>query len=156
MEHAVLAPAAGVVAELRVTTGTQVDAGDVLAVIDGGELMDFAETAEQRLLRSSVAEVAARYGHPYWLGKARAGEKTRELWDEVGRLGYLGVSVPEEYGGGGRGIARAGDRRRGAGRGRLPAAAHRGLPGDLRHDHRPVRHDRAEGALAARAGRAAS
>jgi alkylation response protein AidB-like acyl-CoA dehydrogenase len=67
--------------------------------------MDFAETTEQRLLRSSVAEVAGRYGHPYWLGKARAGEKTRELWDEVGRLGYLGVNVPEEYGGGGHGIA---------------------------------------------------
>jgi alkylation response protein AidB-like acyl-CoA dehydrogenase len=66
--------------------------------------MDFTETAEQRLLRSSVAEVAARYGHSYWLSKARAGEKTHELWDEVGRLGYLGVSVPEEYGGGGRGI----------------------------------------------------
>ena len=66
--------------------------------------MDFAETAEQLLLRSSVAELAARYGHPYWLGKARAGEKTGELWDEVGRLGYLGVSVPEEYGGGGHGI----------------------------------------------------
>jgi alkylation response protein AidB-like acyl-CoA dehydrogenase len=66
--------------------------------------MDFAETAEQQLLRSSVAEVAARYGHPYWLGKARAGEKTRELWEEVGGLGYLGVSVPEEYGGGGHGI----------------------------------------------------
>jgi alkylation response protein AidB-like acyl-CoA dehydrogenase len=66
--------------------------------------MDFAETAEQRLLRSSVAEVAARYGHSYWLGKARAGEKTHELWNEVGRLGYLGVNVPEEYGGGGRGI----------------------------------------------------
>jgi alkylation response protein AidB-like acyl-CoA dehydrogenase len=66
--------------------------------------MDFAETAEQRLLRSSVAQVAARYGHSYWLGKAKAGEKTRELWDEVGRLGYLGVAVPEEYGGGGHGI----------------------------------------------------
>jgi alkylation response protein AidB-like acyl-CoA dehydrogenase len=66
--------------------------------------MDFAETAEQRLLRSSVAEVAGRYGHAYWLGKAKAGEKTRELWEEVGRLGYLGVNVPEEYGGGGRGI----------------------------------------------------
>ena len=66
--------------------------------------MDFAETDEQRLLRKSVAEVAARYGHSYWLGKARAGEKTHELWDEVGGLGYLGVSVPEEYGGGGRGI----------------------------------------------------
>ena len=66
--------------------------------------MDFAETTEQQLLRSSVAEVAARYGHSYWLGKARAGAKTHELWDEVGRLGYLGVSVPEEYGGGGQGI----------------------------------------------------
>ena len=66
--------------------------------------MDFAGTDEQRLLRESVAEVAARYGHSYWLGKARAGEKTHELWDEVGRLGYLGVGVPEEYGGGGRGI----------------------------------------------------
>jgi alkylation response protein AidB-like acyl-CoA dehydrogenase len=66
--------------------------------------MDFAETPEQQLLRSSAAEVAARYGHSYWLGKARAGEKTRELWDEVGRLGYLGVNVPEEYGGGGHGI----------------------------------------------------
>ncbi len=67
--------------------------------------MDFAETAEQALLRRSVAQVGARYGHAYFLEKARTGAKTRELWDEVGRLGYLGVSVPEEYGGGGRGIA---------------------------------------------------
>ena len=66
--------------------------------------MDFAETAEQQLLRTSVAAVAARYGHAYWLGKARSGEKTTELWEEVGRLGYLGVGVPEEYGGGGHGI----------------------------------------------------
>jgi hypothetical protein len=66
--------------------------------------MDFAETAEQQLLRKSVAQLAGRYGHSYWLDKARAGEKTDELWSEVGRLGYLGVNVPEEYGGGGRGI----------------------------------------------------
>ena len=66
--------------------------------------MDFAETAEQQLLRKSVAQLAARYGHAYWLEKARAGEKTHELWAEAGRLGYLGVNVPEEYGGGGRGI----------------------------------------------------
>ena len=66
--------------------------------------MDFAESPEQELLRKSVADVAARYGHAYWLGKARSGAKTEELWAEVGGLGYLGVSVPEEYGGGGRGI----------------------------------------------------
>ena len=66
--------------------------------------MDFEETAEQALLRRSVGQLAARYGHSYWLDRARTGGKTHELWDDVGRLGYLGVSVPEEYGGGGRGI----------------------------------------------------
>ena len=67
--------------------------------------MDFAETHEQALLRRSVAEVAARYGHAYYLEKARSGGKSRELWEEMAGLGYLGVSVPEEYGGGGQGIA---------------------------------------------------
>jgi len=66
--------------------------------------MDFAESPEQALLRRSVAALASRYGHSYFMAKARAGEKTRELWDEVGRLGYLGVAVPEKYGGGGHGI----------------------------------------------------
>jgi alkylation response protein AidB-like acyl-CoA dehydrogenase len=67
--------------------------------------MNFAETQEQALLRRSVAQVAARYGHAYYLDKARSGGKSTELWREVGDLGYLGVGVPEEYGGGGRGIS---------------------------------------------------
>jgi alkylation response protein AidB-like acyl-CoA dehydrogenase len=66
--------------------------------------MDFTETEEQTLLRRSVADVAGRYGHAYYMDKARSGGKTTELWDEVGKLGYLGVNVPEEYGGGGQGI----------------------------------------------------
>jgi propionyl-CoA carboxylase alpha chain len=33
MEHAVAAPATGIVTELRVTVGSQVDAGTVLAVV---------------------------------------------------------------------------------------------------------------------------
>ena len=66
--------------------------------------MDFGETDEQVLLRRSVADVASRYGHSYFLAKAHSGEKTRELWDEVAELGYLGVSIAEEYGGGDHGI----------------------------------------------------
>ncbi|MBP2478227.1 alkylation response protein AidB-like acyl-CoA dehydrogenase [Crossiella equi] len=66
--------------------------------------MDFRETDEQRALRASVAALAAKYGHGYWVEKAKAGEKTHELWREAGQLGYLGVAVPEEYGGGGQGI----------------------------------------------------
>jgi alkylation response protein AidB-like acyl-CoA dehydrogenase len=66
--------------------------------------MDLRETDEQRLLRSSVAAMAAEYGHDYLLEKARTGGKTTELWTAAGKAGYLGVAVPAEYGGGGAGM----------------------------------------------------
>jgi len=66
--------------------------------------MDFAETDEQRMLRSSVATMARKYGHEYLWAKAKAGEKTSELWAEAGKAGFLGVGIPEEYGGGGGGM----------------------------------------------------
>ncbi|MEU4443494.1 acyl-CoA dehydrogenase family protein [Actinosynnema sp. NPDC050801] len=66
--------------------------------------MNFTESEERQALRKAVAALAGKYGHEYFIAKARAGEKTHELWSDVGRLGYLGVAVPEEYGGGGGGI----------------------------------------------------
>ena len=66
--------------------------------------MDLRETDEQQLLRTSVAAMAARYGHDYLLEKARTGATTTELWADAGAAGYLGVAVPAEYGGGGAGM----------------------------------------------------
>lgn len=66
--------------------------------------INFTESEERQALRKAVAALAGKYGHEYFIAKARAGEKTHELWSDVGRLGYLGVAVPEEYGGGGGGI----------------------------------------------------
>ena len=66
--------------------------------------MSFTETDEQRELRKAVAAMAASYGQDYYLAKARAGEHTTELWSEAGKLGFLGVNLPEEYGGGGAGM----------------------------------------------------
>ncbi|MFD4671176.1 acyl-CoA dehydrogenase family protein [Lentzea sp. NPDC058450] len=66
--------------------------------------MSFVESEERVALRKAVAEFGAQYGHDYFTAKARAGEKTTELWEEAGKLGYLGVAVPEEFGGGGGGI----------------------------------------------------
>ena len=62
------------------------------------------ETAEQTALRAAVAALGAKYGHGYYVAKAKSGEHTTELWSEAGKLGYLGVNVPAEYGGGGGGI----------------------------------------------------
>jgi alkylation response protein AidB-like acyl-CoA dehydrogenase len=66
--------------------------------------MDFDLTPEQEQLRDAVAALGRRYGHEYFVRKAKEGGHTTELWAEAGRLGYLGVSVPEEFGGGGGGI----------------------------------------------------
>ena len=67
--------------------------------------MDFTETTEQAMLREAVGKIAGDFGREYFADKARKGEKTTELWQAVGRAGYLGVNLPEEYGGGGMGIA---------------------------------------------------
>ncbi|MHB8682080.1 MAG: acyl-CoA dehydrogenase family protein [Acidimicrobiales bacterium] len=67
--------------------------------------MDFTETDEQQMLREAVSAIAAKYGHDYYTSCARSGGKTDELWDELGASGFLGVNVPEAFGGGGMGIA---------------------------------------------------
>ncbi|MEU4641138.1 acyl-CoA dehydrogenase family protein [Micromonospora sp. NPDC023814] len=66
--------------------------------------MNFDLTPEQDQLRDAVRALGRRYGHDYFVTRAKAGQHTTELWDEAGRLGYLGVNVPTEYGGGGGGI----------------------------------------------------
>jgi alkylation response protein AidB-like acyl-CoA dehydrogenase len=66
--------------------------------------MDFLNTPEHELLRSSAAEVAGRFGHGYFLAQAKSGGKTDELWQAMADHGFLGVHLPEEYGGGGAGV----------------------------------------------------
>lgn len=66
--------------------------------------MTFTEPEERVALRAAVAKLARKYGHEYYAKLARSGGHTSELWAEAGRLGYLGVAVPEAYGGGGGGI----------------------------------------------------
>ncbi|MGW0042789.1 acyl-CoA dehydrogenase family protein [Rhodococcus sp. NPDC003348] len=67
--------------------------------------MSFIETDEQKELRAAVAKLGERYNYvDYVLPRARKGEPLTELWNEAGKLGFLGVNLPEEYGGGGAGI----------------------------------------------------
>ena len=62
-------------------------------------------TADHLLpLRESVAKLVGNYGRRYFQDVVRRGEKPKELWAELGAAGFLGVHVPEEYGGGGGGI----------------------------------------------------
>jgi len=66
--------------------------------------MSFTENDERRALRAAVADLGSRYGYPYYIERARSGEPMTQLWQEAGKLGFLGVNLPERYGGGGAGM----------------------------------------------------
>ncbi len=69
------------------------------------EQVAYTESAERQTLRTEVRRLASTsYGHEWFVARAKAGEKTTDLWLEIGKNGYLGVALPEEYGGGGGGI----------------------------------------------------
>ena len=68
------------------------------------EQIAFTETAERLSLRREVAKLAGGYGREFFVKQARSGGKTTDLWLDMGKHGYLGVALPEEYGGGGGGI----------------------------------------------------
>ncbi|MDQ0600939.1 alkylation response protein AidB-like acyl-CoA dehydrogenase [Streptomyces canus] len=54
------------------------------------------ESDEHEALRAAVAALGKRHGRTY---------DREQLWSEAAKLGYLGVNLPEEYGGGGGGIS---------------------------------------------------
>jgi alkylation response protein AidB-like acyl-CoA dehydrogenase len=66
--------------------------------------VDFAETAEHRDLRAAVAAIASDFGPQYYTRHAAAGTPCDELWAKLGEAGFIGVNIPEAYGGGGGGL----------------------------------------------------
>jgi alkylation response protein AidB-like acyl-CoA dehydrogenase len=66
--------------------------------------VNFTETDEQQALRAAVADLAGKYGYAYFTRQARSGGRLTELWQEAAKLGFIGVNLPEEYGGGGAGL----------------------------------------------------
>ncbi|MFF7975275.1 acyl-CoA dehydrogenase family protein [Streptomyces sp. NPDC007905] len=67
--------------------------------------MTLIESEEHKALRSAVAALGKRYGRDYLTRTIAEGRHPTELWSEAGKLGYLGVNLPEEYGGGGGGVS---------------------------------------------------
>ncbi|MDX2932926.1 acyl-CoA dehydrogenase family protein [Streptomyces ipomoeae] len=63
------------------------------------------ETEEHKALRAAVSALGKRYGREYITTVTKEGRHPDELWSEAAKLGYLGVNLPEAYGGGGGGIA---------------------------------------------------
>jgi len=69
--------------------------------------MDFAFSAEQEQIRAAIAKICARFDDAYWLRKDKEGGFPKELHQALAKDGWLGVAMPEEYGGAGLGIMEA-------------------------------------------------
>ena len=66
-------------------------------------LVDTAD--HHRELRESVSRLVSKFGRRYFQEVVASGKQPTELWKELGAAGFLGVQVPEEYGGGGGGLS---------------------------------------------------
>ena len=69
--------------------------------------MDFALTEQQELIRKEVASLARSFSLDYWLEKDRKAEYPLDWVKKFADAGWLGMIVPEEYGGGGLGVTEA-------------------------------------------------
>ncbi|MGA5878958.1 acyl-CoA dehydrogenase family protein [Streptomyces cellulosae] len=67
--------------------------------------MPVIESEEHKALRTAVSALGHKYGRAYFTRTVEEGRPATELWAETAKLGYLGVNLPEEYGGGGGGIS---------------------------------------------------
>ena len=69
--------------------------------------MDFSESDEQRLIRESVRKLCRDFPDEYWEHKDAAGEFQSDFFDSMAKAGWLGIAMPEKYGGAGKGIQEA-------------------------------------------------
>ncbi len=72
-----------------------------------GAGMNFELTDDQELIRKSVAELASKFDDNYWMEKDQEHEFPQEFYDAIAKGGWLGMTIPEEYGGHGLGITEA-------------------------------------------------
>ncbi|WP_262062265.1 acyl-CoA dehydrogenase family protein [Streptomyces sp. STR69] len=69
--------------------------------------MDFELTEDQETIRKSVAGLLRDFDDQYWMEKDQAHEFPTEFYETLAGGGWLGITIPEEYGGHGLGITEA-------------------------------------------------
>jgi acyl-CoA dehydrogenase len=64
-------------------------------------------SAEQQRIREAIARLCEGFGDAYWLERDGEGGFPEEFYRAVAQGGWLGIAMPEEYGGAGLGVAEA-------------------------------------------------
>lgn len=69
--------------------------------------MDFEFSADQLTLRDAIERICERYPNEYWLERDRDGGFPHDFHADLARAGWLGIAMPQEYGGAGLGMTEA-------------------------------------------------
>jgi acyl-CoA dehydrogenase len=69
--------------------------------------LNFAFTPEQEQIREAIAKICAKFDDAYWLKKDKEGGFPAELHRALAKDGWLGIAMPEAFGGSGLGITEA-------------------------------------------------
>jgi acyl-CoA dehydrogenase len=69
--------------------------------------MDFSITEDQRAIRDGVSAVVKSFDDDYWLARDDDGEFPKEFHRAMADAGWLGITMPPEYGGAGLGVTEA-------------------------------------------------
>ena len=69
--------------------------------------MDFSRSSDHEAIRDGIRRICARYPDEYWAAKDEAHEFPWDFYDELASGGWVGIAIPEEFGGGGQGITEA-------------------------------------------------
>jgi acyl-CoA dehydrogenase len=73
----------------------------------GVTAIDFRPTPEQEAVRDAIEKVCERFGDDYWLARDREGGFPHDFHSAMADGGWLGICMPEDYGGSGLGITEA-------------------------------------------------
>jgi len=69
--------------------------------------MDFSIPEDHRAIREGVAAVVKRFDDEYWLARDEDGEFPFQFHRAMAEAGWLGITMPAEYGGAGLGVTEA-------------------------------------------------
>lgn len=69
--------------------------------------MDFEYTEDQKSIKDSIEKICANFDDDYWLQRDTDGVFPHEFYNEMAEGGWIGICIPEAYGGSGLGITEA-------------------------------------------------
>ena len=69
--------------------------------------MDYTENEDVRLIREAIRDICVKFDDEYWAAKDAKHEFPWDFYRALADGGWIGIAIPEEHGGGGRGLLEA-------------------------------------------------